>query len=161
MTRLGWIYLGVAMAAVASGGCAVNSSTGTSGGGTTTAGGSSVQATTTPSSPLSGSAWTVEEIGGQAVLDQAATSLRFDPDGRVSGSTGCNGITGAATIDGSRITFSPLATTRRACADSAMAQETRFLEAMAAVRSYTMDDDGAMRLLAEDGRPLARLARAK
>lgn len=158
MTRLGWFSLGVAVLLA---GCAYNGSTSYSGGGTTTAGGASVQATpTTPAPGLSG-AWTVDEIGGEPVIDKSATMLRFETDGRVSGSTGCNGVTGTATIGEGTITFSPLATTRRACTDEAMAQERRFLEAMGNARSYAMDDDGTMRLLAEDGRPLARLARAK
>ena len=161
MTRLRRSIAWAAMFAVVASGCAYNSSTGYSGAGSTTAGGTSVQATpTTPAPGISG-AWTVEEIGGQAVLDKSATMLRFETDGRVSGSTGCNGLTGTATIGEGTITFSPLATTRRACTDEAMAQEKRFLDAMGNARSYAMDDDGSMRLLAEDGQPVARLSRAK
>jgi putative lipoprotein len=102
----------------------------------------------------------VEEIAGQPVLDKAAAELRFESSGRVSGSTGCNTFTGSATIDAPRLTMSPLATTRRACEPELMDQEKRFLEAIGAVRSFSIDGTGLLHLIGSDGKPLMRLSRA-
>ena len=44
----------------------------------------------------------------------SASTLTIADDGAVSGSTGCNRITGHATVSGSDIEFGPLATTRMA-----------------------------------------------
>lgn len=113
-----------------------------------------------PAPRLAATAWVVEEVGGRAVLDRKATALRFDAEGRVSGSTGCNNFTGNATIAAEKVTFSPLATTRRACEPEAMRQEQSFLRAMEAVRSFSLDPGGALRLLGADGDLLLRLSRA-
>ena len=113
-----------------------------------------------PSAALAHTVWQVEEIAGQPVTDKAGTELRFESSGRVSGNTGCNTFTGSATIDAPRMTISPLATTRRACEPELMAQEQRFLNAVGAVRSFSIDQAGLLRLIAADGNPLMRLSRA-
>lgn len=64
-------------------------------------------------------------------------ALTFDADGRVSGSTGCNSFSGAYTARGDALSFSPLATTRRACTNEILGrQETVFLQQLARVRGF-------------------------
>lgn len=66
-----------------------------------------------------------------------APTLRLEPGGRVSGGTGCNTFTGTYTLNGESLRFSPLATTRRACAtDAARQQETAYLRLLGQIRRY-------------------------
>lgn len=116
----------------------------------------------TPSvTSLAGTAWHIEDAGGTAVVSTAQTELRIGADGRVSGNTGCNSFTGTATIEGSNVTFSPLATTRRACDAALTDQERGILGAMESVKSFTVAEDGRLALLGSDGLPLLRLVRAQ
>lgn len=87
-------------------------------------------------------AWTLVEVGGQAVIpvgtDRDAQLLFALPD-RVTGSTGCNRLTGTfALTDGNTIRFSPLATTRMMCPDSDT--EARFMKALEAADTYLVTD---------------------
>jgi hypothetical protein len=99
----------------------------------------------------------VEEIRGKPVIDRTQTALRFGADGRASGSTGCNNFSGGTTMDGQRLTFGAMATTRKACAPELMTQEQDFLSALGAIRSYSVAADGALRLFGEGDIPLVRL----
>jgi len=66
----------------------------------------------------------------------------FDADGRVSGSAGCNRYHGSYELDGDTIRLSPMAATRRMCAEPAgiMDDEQGFLAAMASVDHYNIHD---------------------
>lgn len=112
--------------------------------------------------PLTGTTWRVESLGAEAAVITAVskTALRIDPDGHVSGSTGCNSFSGKATIDGSAITFSPLATTRRACDPPVMETETAILNALQGTRTWAMDGK-YLGLLDETGHYVMKLVRAK
>jgi heat shock protein HslJ len=86
---------------------------------------------------LPGTSWVLAELDG---ADQ----------GGVTGTGGCNTYNGEVTIDGSELTFSPLATTQMFCAEDGVAdQEQAFLTALQGVTSYTVDDEG--RLVLQDG----------
>ena len=66
----------------------------------------------------------------------------FGPDGQVAGSAGCNNFTGTYTVDGTKLTIGPLATTRKACVspEGISEQETDYLAALTA--SVTIQNDG-------------------
>ena len=82
--------------------------------------------------------WEVDDIGGQPVLSGDPPTLRFtDDQGQVNGYAGCNRFFGTAAINGDRLSFGPLATTRMACGEQRDAQEHRFLQALEQTRSYT------------------------
>lgn len=101
---------------------------------------------TTP--PLAGTSWLVEDLEGRGVIDRAQTTLVFDADGGVVGSTACNRYRGPAEVtepDGT-LTFGPLATTRRACPAAVMDQEQRFLDALGRTVRYAIDDRGFLLL---------------
>jgi hypothetical protein len=92
-------------------------------------------------------------IGDTPAIEGAGAGLTFDSGGNVSGSTGCNSISGSYALDGSALTFGPLATTRMACEDALMAQEAAVLEALAGVSGWEI---GRRRPAAPDRRDRAR-----
>jgi len=108
---------------------------------------------------LVGTEWHVAEIGGGAVADPSQTSMKFATEGNVSGSTGCNNFTGTAKIEGDQVSFSPLATTRKACQDALATQEQIFLKAIEAAHRFSVDSDGRLHLLGGDGQTLMMLTR--
>lgn len=108
------------------------------------------------SAGIEGTAWRVEDISGQGVIDRAQTTISFDAPGRVSGSTGCNRYTGVATLEGEALRFGQLAVTKRACVPALMDQEQKFLRAMAAVRGYAVATNGWLQLRGASGEPLLR-----
>ena len=68
------------------------------------------------------------EIG---VVAGTTVTLTFGEDGRASGSTGCNSYGGTYQVRGDNISFSRIASTRRACLDQkANEQEQRFISAI-------------------------------
>jgi heat shock protein HslJ len=84
---------------------------------------------------LSSGEWVVESVGGER-----RAHIAFAVDGKVTGSGGCNRLTGRAEISGDSITFGAIATTRMACAPNVMQQERKLLDALAAARSYHIAD---------------------
>lgn len=68
-------------------------------------------------------------------------SIRFAADGTVSGFAGCNEFSGALERSEQSTTFGPLGTTRRACADDAMARERWFLGALESTSTIDWDND--------------------
>jgi heat shock protein HslJ len=107
---------------------------------------------------LEGTDWILVELGDKPAVPGATgtpPTLRFDAaGGRLSGSGGCNRITGTYRVDGDRLTFGPIASTRMACPE-AMDQEQAFLKALAGVTSYR-SSGGTLDLL-DGSNVLARL----
>jgi heat shock protein HslJ len=86
--------------------------------------------------------WTLVEVEGQPV-NPAGTDrdahLLFALPNRLTGSTGCNRLTGTFELTGGNaIRFSPLATTRMMCPDSET--EARFTKALQRVDTYLITD---------------------
>ena len=102
---------------------------------------------------LLGAEWVVEDINRSGVIDNSRLTLVFGEDGRVSGSTNCNGLSGLYTADGGTITFTPLATTRRAClGEGLMMQERKYMSALGGEMAWTITADGALELTGDEGR---------
>ena len=94
---------------------------------------------------LPGTSWTLVDLDGEEPIGEPPPSISFTDEGTVTGSTGCNSFNGEVAIDGSELTFGPLATTRMACVDPAVAeQEQAFLLAIEGVTGYTVDSDGRL-----------------
>ena len=110
--------------------------------------GSGSNATPEPTSAadLSGTSWTLVSIGGAPVVEGSGPHLTFGSGSEASGSTGCNSISGTYATDGAALTFGPMATTRMACEEDLMAQETAVLEALAGVSGWEIDADGLLHL---------------
>jgi heat shock protein HslJ len=97
---------------------------------------------------LAGTSWRVTGYnnGRQAVVSVLAgttLTLAFAPDGRVSGSAGCNHYSAKYTFAGESLGFGPAATTRKMCADHerVMEQEQQFLKALETVASARQEGD--------------------
>jgi len=111
--------------------------------------------TDTPKAELVGSTWLAEDIDGGGVIDDAQSTLVFGTDGRVSGRAGCNQYSGTVTRKGASMIIDQVMSTKMACtAPALMDQETRFLNALQATRSYRME---GTKLVLVDGAGKARL----
>ena len=89
---------------------------------------------------LEGVEWEVTGYnnGRQAVVGPLVgtrLTLVFE-DGQVSGDSGCNRFHGLYTVEGNALTIQPLATTRKACEDTVMAQEQEFLGALQSATTW-------------------------
>lgn len=99
--------------------------------------------------------WLLEDIRQAGVIDRLQTVLQIAADGRISGSGGCNRMSGSARINGTRISFGPVAATQMACTPAAMDQEQKFFAGLRAVRRWRIDPArGKLALLDGSGRPI-------
>src|SRR5262249_33694844 len=94
---------------------------------------------------LKGIAWTATGVnngkGGVATTVQTEhlTAL-FGPDGALSGSGGCNDFNATYTVRGSDgLTIGAIASTRKACADDVMQEESAYFTALANTATYKID----------------------
>lgn len=101
-----------------------------------------------------GSLWTLKSING-AAPDSAAFMrgrpvLQIDaPQGRYSGTDGCNTINGKITMDGGKTTFSPGPSTMMACPGNGAAD---YVKALFGVTEYKLTDTELT--LLTDGKPV-------
>ena len=65
----------------------------------------------------------------------------FEPGGRLSGSDGCNRITGTYQLKGDAVTFGQTAATRMACIDAAADIERAFRDAVKRAMRLTIAGD--------------------
>lgn len=114
--------------------------------------------------PIEGPVWRLEQLGDDPVAPSADpqrdAQLRFDRrNGQVTGSGGCNRVTGTFQRSGSALKMSQLAATRMACADPARgANEAQFFAALQSTTSYRLQGTSRMTLLDSGGRTLAVLS---
>lgn len=76
-----------------------------------------------------------------SVMNGTTVTAVFGADGNLSGNGGCNNYNGSYTTDGDNITIGPVATTRMACEQAVMDQETAYLNALAKAATYTLGKD--------------------
>ena len=110
---------------------------------------------------LTGSHWLAEDIMGGGVVDRAQSTLQPLPDGRVAGSSGCNRFNGSGVISGGKVVIGALATTRMACPEALMAQESKYLKALAASTRYELGADGLLRFYDATGTVTVQFSRLK
>ena len=112
--------------------------------------------------PLVGTTWTLTTIASgdavSSVLNGTEVTAEFTADATVSGSGGCNRYSGSYTWTDDQLSFSALASTKMACADDVMAQESAFFASMEQVASFaiegsqlTLSDASGALLLGFDG----------
>ena len=95
------------------------------------------------STPLEGPYWKAIELAGKptpAQDPQREAHLQFQAGGRVSGSDGCNRLTGTYQRSGDRLTFGQMAGTQMACLDATNTEEP-FREALKNVVRFTISAD--------------------
>ncbi len=90
-----------------------------------------------PPTELPGTSWVLKGISGTE-LGTGVPTIDFGTDGTVSGSAGCNTFNGTYTVDGSSISFGPLASTKMACPVADMAVETAFLAGLSGATSWSI-----------------------
>lgn len=95
---------------------------------------------------LSGTFWTALSIDGTATIEQARPTIRFAPDGTVGGTSGCNQFSGPYRVDGGAIDIGELASTKVACDEERMTQESTFLSALAGATSWRRNEAGELEL---------------
>lgn len=113
----------------------------------------------TPSKPatMTDTEWTLVRLGGEPVVppeNRRAPTLRFMPDGKITGYDGCNRLAGKYTQDGEQLAFGALASTRMACPPWADIERT-FAYALAATTGARLVGPH-LELLDADGKVLAR-----
>jgi heat shock protein HslJ len=116
-----------------------------------------------PANPLIG-AWTVTGFnnGNQAVVSpEAGTEMtaEFGEDGTLTGSGGCNTYNGSWTLTDATLAIGPLASTKMACEEAVMTQETQFLTALGGATGYRVEGAN-ITLTSADGSNAVTLAPA-
>ena len=100
-----------------------------------------------PPASLNQTNWRIVSINGSDVTGDRPATLRFAA-GRVSGSAGCNQLSGNFLSDGQRLTVSQVASTRMACAPQLMMQENALLAIFRQSMTMRFAADGRMILAA-------------
>ncbi|RYF34576.1 MAG: META domain-containing protein [Comamonadaceae bacterium] len=114
--------------------------------------------------PIEGPVWWLTQLADQPVA--AGREPQRDPQvaferssGRVSGSGGCNRMTGSFTRSGSNLRISQLGSTRMACADPSRTEtEGLFFNALQSTASYRLAGPGRLALIDAGGRTVAVLS---
>lgn len=112
--------------------------------------------------PIESRTWRLASIDSQPVIPsddpRQAAQVVFDGGAqRVSGSGGCNRISGSYQRTGAQLKIGPMVSTRMACLDASRGQlETRFLAALQATTSYSVAGNELI-LLDARGQTLAKL----
>jgi heat shock protein HslJ len=105
---------------------------------------------------LASTKWKLAAIGDAGapttVVDGSEVTLEFGPDGRVSGSSGCNSYGADYTVRGTELTFGPAMSTKRACVEAArMQQEQRYFKALETAKKFEVAD-GILTIWFDDGK---------
>ncbi len=85
---------------------------------------------------LKGSEWLLEDLAGSGVIDRVQATLAFSQAGKVEGNGSCNRFFGDVEINGDAIRFGPVGSTRMACSEAVMNQETKYLKALQAAERF-------------------------
>lgn len=104
-----------------------------------------------PESLLVGEEWQIVEVGGAPVLPGVPVTLRFQPDGALTGKTSCNSLTSRFSMSGEGLRLSPLVTTKMACAEPVMQQEKAVLAILADAPKHDFDAQGRLLVRASGG----------
>lgn len=115
--------------------------------------------TSKASEDLVGRTWTLETVRGFETLPSGVETptIRFAPDGHLSGNTGCNNGGASYRIEGDdEIVIEPMITTKRACANpDGNALERAYVEAIGKTRSFRVANE-RLELLDGSGNVVAR-----
>jgi heat shock protein HslJ len=106
-------------------------------------------ATAPAATTLTGPAWTLESIAGEAPAGARPATLRFE-EGRLAGQGPCNRYGGSWRLEEGQLRLSALFATRMACPQPAMAQEARLLRLLESVRVHRLTSD-RLEIIGEGG----------
>ena len=113
--------------------------------------------TPAPRPSLVGNSWLAEDIENKGVIDNARSFIRFDAPDKVSGNGGINKFGGSCTLEGEKLTFGPMRSTKMAGPPAVMNQEASFHQALDKVKSFKFDGNSSLFLNDGDGKPVLRL----
>jgi len=99
-------------------------------------------------------AYVVEWIGERPLMDYSHLTVTFDESGRAYGNGGCNHWFASYTLDGDKLSFGPVGSTRKACAPALMEQEQRFFKALQTVERWDISPIEQVRFWPANGLPL-------
>lgn len=99
--------------------------------------------TVLPPASLDRTNWRIVSINGRDVVGDRPAMLRF-AEGRVSGSAGCNQLSGNFLSDGNRLTVTQAVSTRMACDGPLMLQESALLALFRQSMAIRFAPDGRM-----------------
>ncbi len=104
---------------------------------------------------LDGTGWRAVEVGGQPPVAGTEPTVVFD-DGRIGGSTGCNGYGGEITITGGSVRVGEIASTLIGCEAAIAETEERFLRILRSAHGIATRPDGMLVLVSRDGSVVLR-----
>jgi heat shock protein HslJ len=119
------------------------------------------QTTSAQTTPLGETYWKLVEVAGRPTPAQDVSreaNLQFDANGQVSGSDGCNRITGSYQMKGDTVTFGQMAGTQMACINTG-ATDRAFREALKNTTRFVRTGD-RLELFDATGTRLASLRAA-
>ena len=95
-----------------------------------------------PDVPLTNTYWKLVQLNGAAVEPGEGKELHMILRGadQVGGYAGCNQFRGSVTVTDDAVSFGPIASTRRMCADG-MQQEDAFLQALENAQRYAISGE--------------------
>lgn len=94
-----------------------------------------------------------EWIGDEPVVGRNPVSLTFSED-RAYGNAGCNHWFASYQLDGQKLRFSEIGSTRKMCAEHIMKQEQHFLELLSQIERWDVSKIDQLRFWPAKGAPL-------
>lgn len=88
--------------------------------------------------PLIGTTWSLAALQDAPILPDSYINARFDADGVVTGTGGCNRYRASYQLDGSSLTIGAAAGTLMACPPPLMEQERAYFNALQATAAYEL-----------------------
>ena len=108
---------------------------------------------------LAGSHWRPSFMSASELPAGIQMQVAFEPDGKITGSGGCNRFFGGYTVSGNHIEIGPLASTRKGC-PGLIGVEAAFFATLEAAKSF--EQDGTTLVLFDAaGSKLAEFVRAE
>lgn len=98
--------------------------------------------------------YVLEWIGERPLMDYSHLTLTLAADGRAYGNAGCNHWFAPYTLEGDKLSFGTVGSTRKLCAPAVMEQEKRFLQALTTVQRWDISPIEQIRFWPAEGKPL-------
>ncbi len=98
--------------------------------------------------------YVLEWIGERPLMDYSHLTLTLAADGRAYGNAGCNHWFAPYTLEGDKLSFGAVGSTRKLCAPAVMEQEKRFLQALTTVQRWDISPIEQVRFWPAEGKPL-------
>lgn len=85
--------------------------------------------------------WLLEDLAGTGVIDNLQTTIKFEKEGSLGGSGGCNRYFASYELKGNQIKIGTIGATQKACPPAIMDQESRFLKALGEAYRVRFDEE--------------------